>query len=308
MATLTAAQVDEAHARILKWIRVTPVIRMQGPGARPVVLKLEGLQRSGSFKLRGALNKLMVLGDQAADGVVTASGGNHGLGVSWAGWLLDVNVQVFVPHSTPSFKIEMLERGNATVRRIEGNYADAERAARLAAQERGIPYIHAYDDPEVIAGQGTLIREFLSQAPEVGTVIVAVGGGGLASGAGIAADGRRVVGVEPVGAATMHAAFEAGGPVHIGEINSIAADSLGAAMAGRHTYKICAEQLHRIELVSDHALQAAQRWLWDHLRLVSELGAAAGLAGLSQGCFDTDPGPVGIVVCGANVHPKKFIN
>jgi threonine dehydratase len=272
------------------------------------VLKLEGLQRSGSFKLRGALNKLMTLGAEASSGVVTASGGNHGLGVSWAGWLLDVKVQVFVPKTTPSFKIEMLERGNAEVQRVDGNYADAELAARRAAKDNGLPYIHAYDDTEVIAGQGTLIREFLSQAPEVGTVIVAVGGGGLAAGSVLAADGRRIVGVEPIGAGTMHAAFEAGGPVHIGSINSIAADSLGAAMAGNHTYQICADGLDRVELVNDRSLIDAQRWMWDHLRLVSELGAAAGLAALSQGLLDKDPGPLGIVICGSNVHPKKFIN
>ncbi|MEE2757334.1 MAG: pyridoxal-phosphate dependent enzyme [Myxococcota bacterium] len=308
MNKMSSADIDAAHARILKWIRVTPVIRMQGPGARPVVLKLEGLQRSGSFKLRGALNKLLVLGSKAQTGVITASGGNHGLGVSWAGWLLDVKVHVFVPGSTPSFKIDALERGNAIVRKVDGNYADAEREARRAADEHGLPYIHAYDDPDVIAGQGTVIREFLSQAPEIGTTVVAIGGGGLASGSSLAADGRRIVGVEPIGAATMHAAFEAGGPVHIGHINSIAADSLGAAMAGRYTYDICSRGIDRVELVSDSSLVKAQRWLWDHLRLVSELGAAAGLAALSNGVLDQDPGPIGIVVCGSNVHPKKFIN
>ena len=307
MSSDKLVDVDAAHARILKWIRVTPIIRMQGPGARPVVLKLEGLQRSGSFKLRGALNKLMVLGDEAAGGVITASGGNHGLGVSWAGWLLGVRVHVFVPGKTPSFKIDMLERGNAIVRKVDGNYADAEREAQRVAAEHGLPYIHAYDDLDVIAGQGTLIREFLSQAPEIGTVVVAVGGGGLASGASLAADGRRIVGVEPIGAATMHAAFEGGGPVHIGEINSIAADSLGAAMVGAHTYDLCSRGIDRVELVNDTSLINAQAWLWQHLRMVSELGASAGLAALANGALDQDPGPIGIVVCGSNVNPKKFI-
>jgi len=201
----------------------------------------------------------------------------------------------------------MLERTNAKVKRVPGTYADAERSARDASRENALPYIHAYDDAEVIAGQGTLIREFLSQAPEVETVVVAIGGGGLASGAVLAADGRRLVGVEPTGAATMHAAFQNGGPIHIGEIDSIAADALGAAIAGDLTFDICHDGLDRIELVNDRSLRTAQRWLWDHLRLVCELGASAGLAGLTEGCFDHDPGPVGVVICGANVNPRKFI-
>ena len=263
MRALSAVDVDEAHARILKWIRVTPVIRMQGPGARPVVLKLECLQRSGSFKLRGAFNKLLSLGEAATDGVITASGGNHGLGVAWAGWLSGRPVHVYVPERTPSMKIEMLERANARVERIGGTYADAEAAAREAAESRGLPYIHAYDDPDVIAGQGTVLREFLTQAPEVQTVVVAVGGGGLAAGAVLAAEGRRIVGVEPHGANTMSAAFDAGEPVRLSRIDSLAADSLGALKAGDWTYEICRKGLDRIDLVDDRALINAQRWLWD---------------------------------------------
>ncbi len=307
MGRSDSQSVDEAHARILKWIRVTPIIRMQGPGARPVVLKLECLQRSGSFKLRGAINKLMVLGEKAEEGVVTASGGNHGLGVAWAGWLLGRSVNVFLPSSSPTFKVDMIERTNARVTKVDGNYADAERAARDAAAERGLPYIHAYDDPQVIAGQGTVIREFLSQAPEIQTVVTAIGGGGLAAGAVLASEHRRVVGVEPHGAATMHSAFDHGGPVTISDINSIAKDSLGAARAGKLTYKICRDGLDRVELIGDKSLIRAQRWLWDHLRMICEIGASAGLAAMTEGRFDDDPGPIGIIVCGANVDPRKFI-
>ena len=104
MQGLSSEHVDAAYQRILKWVRITPIIRMQGPGARPVILKLEGFQRSGSFKLRGALNKLIALGGAARGGVITASGGNHGLGLAWAGWLTGVPVKVFVPTTTPTFK------------------------------------------------------------------------------------------------------------------------------------------------------------------------------------------------------------
>ncbi len=165
MSRPTAADVVEAATRIAPWVRRTPVVRVQGPGARPIVLKLEGLQRSGSFKLRGALNKLMRLGDAAKGGVVTASGGNHGLGVAWAGWLLGVPVHVCVPESSPAVKVEAIERAAAEVERIRGRYADAERAARSLAEVRGAPYVHAYDDPDVVAAQGTAVAELVEDAP-----------------------------------------------------------------------------------------------------------------------------------------------
>ena len=296
--------VDLAHARILKWIRVTPVIRMQGPGARPVCFKLEGLQRSGSFKLRGALNKILALGEQAKGGVITASGGNHALGVAWAGWLLGIPVSVCVPETTPRFKVDAINRANANVRLVDGSYPEAEALARETASQQGLAYVHAYDDLDVVAGQGTVIREFLSQAPDVQTVVVAVGGGGLAAGAVLAAEGRRVVGVEPSGAATMYNALKAGKPVPLNSINSVASDSLGAGIAGTVNFDICKDGLNRIELVEDSHLRSSQRWLWEHSRLVSETGAAAGLAALSAGLLDEDPGPIGIVLCGANVDPS----
>ncbi|MEE2786432.1 MAG: pyridoxal-phosphate dependent enzyme [Myxococcota bacterium] len=299
--------VDDAHNLILRWIRVTPIMRMQGPGARPVVLKFESFQRSGSFKIRGALNKVMGLGDVARAGVVTASGGNHGLGVAWAGWLAGIPAHVFIPATTPSFKVRMLERANAQVTRAGASYAEAEMAALAFAETNQLAYIHAYDDNDVIAGQGTVVRELLSQAPEIGTIVVAVGGGGLAAGAGLAAEGRRVVGVEPFGAATMHAAFTAGRPVKLSAVDSIASDSLGAWKAGQRTFELCKQSVDRIELVHDDSLITAQNWLWEQARIVCELGAAAGLAALANGSLDDDPAPIGIIICGGNVDPKKFV-
>ena len=153
MQDVTLEHVEAAYKRILKWVRITPIIRMQGPGARPVILKLEGFQRSGSFKLRGALNKLISLGDQAKDGVIAASGGNHGLGLAWAGWLTKVPVKVFVPNTTPTFKRLRLEQTNADVVYVNGDYAAAEAEALAEAEQDQKPYIHAYNDREVIAGQ-----------------------------------------------------------------------------------------------------------------------------------------------------------
>ena len=307
MNTIPMNDVERAYQRILKWVRITPIIRMQGPGARPVILKLEGLQRSGSFKLRGALNKLISLGDATREGVVTASGGNHGLGVAWAGWLTGVPVKVFVPGTTPTFKRVSLEQTNAEVVYVEGDYAAAEAYATQDAQERGIPYIHAYDDPEVIAGQATLIREFVKQAPELKTVVVAVGGGGLIAGAVSAAPGLNIVGVEPRGAATLKEALSHGCPTPLTHINTIAADALGARIAGEYAFSICKAAKTRVELVDDQALIRGQEWLWRHLRYAAELGACAGLAAMTEGKLDQDEGPVGVVICGANLDPRYLV-
>lgn len=301
-----AADVAQAAQRIAPWIRHTPTLRLQGPGARPVVLKLESLQRSGSFKLRGALNKLMSLGADARAGVVTASGGNHGLGVAWAGFLLGVPVQVFVPESAPTVKVQAIQRVGGDVRLVPGAYPEAALAARNTAASTGKPYVHAYDDAAVIAGQGTVVREFLQDAPDVQTVVVAVGGGGLAAGSVLAAGARRVVGVEPYGAATLHEALRSGRPVRLAQLESVAADALGAGQAGALTYAVCADGIDRVELVSDEAILAARQWLWDHARLVSEPGGCAALAALAQGLLDDDPGPIGVVLCGANTDPGEL--
>lgn len=301
------ADVAAAAERIAPWIRHTPVVRVQGPGARPIVLKLEGLQRSGSFKLRGALNKVMSLGADAKAGVVTASGGNHGLGVAWAGWLLGVPVQVCVPSAIPKVKIEALEACAAEVSVVPGRYPDAERAARGLAVSRDLPYVHAYDDRDVIAGAGTCVRELVAAAPEVRTIVVSIGGGGLASGSSLATEGRRLVGVEPFGAPTMHAALRDGGPVTLQQIESVAADALGAGRVSELTFAMCRAGLDRVELVDDAAIRGAQRWLWTHLRVVAEPGAAAGLAALTAGLLDDDPGPIGLLVCGANADLNALL-
>jgi threonine dehydratase len=302
-----AGWIRDAATRLEPWIRRTPTLRVRGPGARPAILKLEGLQRSGSFKIRGALNKLMTLGPDARPGVVTASGGNHALGVAWAGQLLGIPVHVYVPARTPEMKRMTLDALGVDLHVVDGGYPDAALVATERAQRDGLAYIHAYDDPEVIAGQGTCIAELLEDAPDVRTVVVAIGGGGLAAGAVLAADGRRVVGVEPFGAPTMHEALRAGGPVELGRIETVAADALGAGVVGDLTFDLCREGLDRVELVDDAAITEARRWLWSHLRVIAENGASVGAAALAQGLLDTDPGPVGIVICGANTDPGSVL-
>lgn len=300
------ADVEAAAARLGPWIRRTPILRVQGPGAREVVLKLEGLQRSGSFKLRGALNKVMLLGEAAQEGVVTASGGNHGIGVAWAAWFLGLRAHVCVPSTSPPWKLQALEAANAEVEIVAGRYPDAEIAARAYARAYALPYIHAYDDPAVIAGQGTLVQELIADAPDVGTIVVAVGGGGLVAGAVVAAAGRRIVGVEPCGAPTMHAALRADTPITLEHIESVAADALGAGRVGDLPFHLCREGLDRVELVEDAAILDARRWLWAHTRIAVEAGAAVGVAALARGLFDRDPGPIGIILCGSNTDPATL--
>lgn len=307
-----SSEVAEAHTRISEWVRETPVIRLKGPGARPMVLKLECLQRSGSFKLRGALNKLLSL-DRAERkrGVITASGGNHGLGVAWAGWLLGVPVQVVAPSRTPRIKRDLLASANAELTLVEGGYPEADALAREKAERLGLAYVHAYDDADVIVGQGTVVAEMIEQEPRVGTVVVSVGGGGLAAGvalgAGLDGTDRRVIGVEPEGIPTLHSALAAGEPVALERIDSVAADSLGAGRTGDIVFPVCRDNLHRVELVDDAALNAARQWLWDHVRIAAEHGAVAGLAALMQGRFDDDPGPIGLIICGANTDPGDLV-
>ena len=213
---------------------------------------------------------------------------------------------MFVPSVSSAWKREALEAAAARVQVVGERYPAAEEAARAFAASRDLPYIHAYDDPDVIAGQGTAIAELVEDAPEVATIVVAVGGGGLASGAVLAAGGRKVVGVEPFGAPTMQAALRAGHPVKLDDIQSVAADSLGAGQVGELTFAICRKGLDRVELVEDEAIRAAQRWLWDHLRQVYEPGGSAGLAAVATGALDGDAGPIGIVLCGANVDPATL--
>lgn len=306
LAIPTAADVADAAEHLAPWVLHTPTIRVDGPGARPMVIKLEGMQRSGSFKLRGALNALLDLEHEIGSGVVTASGGNHGLGVTYAGWLRRVPVDVFVPASTRPYKIEALEHAAAQVHLVDGVFADAEAAGRAFAAEQGRPFIHPYDDPSIIAGQGTAIAELIADAPEVRTIVVAVGGGGLAAGAVLAAGGRKVVGVEPYGAPTMHAALRAGEPVWLNNIQSIAADALGASQVGAINFEICRRGLDRVELVEDAAILEAQRWLWQQLRQVYEPGGCTGLAALATGALDADPGPIGLLLCGANLDPRQL--
>jgi threonine dehydratase len=295
IATLpTAASVADAAARIGPHVRRTPVLRAEVDG-RPLVLKLEHLQRGGSFKLRGAVNAL-ASGPRPAQ-VVTASGGNHGIAVATAAALLGLPATVYVPLAAPEGKTRRIEAAGARLVRHGATYGEAAVAALAEAQQPGARYVPAYDDPDVVAGQGTATAEAVADAPEVDVVVVAAGGGGLSAGAALAAGGRTVVVVEPEGCCCVHRALAAGRPVD-SPVDSVAASALGATRVGELPFAVLSGADVVPVLVSDVELLAAQARLWEEFRLAVEPAAAVPFAAWLAGRV---PGERAcLVLCGAN--------
>ena len=303
---VTPEDIRRARDRIDGRVRRTPVAEL-GDGAFGVpgriALKLELLQHTGSFKPRGAFNR-MLSADVPDEGVIAASGGNFGLAVAYAAAELGHRAEVFVPDSSPPVKARRIAEHGADVRLVPGFYDDALAASRDRATETGALVMHAYDQPEVVAGQGTLAAELSEQLPDADTVLVAVGGGGLIGGVAAWYEGRtRVVGVEPDRCPTMSEALRAGRPVDV-DVGGDAADSLGARMCGEIAHAIAARYVEHVLLVTDDAIREAQRRLWDDVRVIAEPGGAAALAALLSGRYRPDPDErVVVLVCGANTDP-----
>ncbi|HEY6431632.1 MAG TPA: threonine/serine dehydratase [Acetobacteraceae bacterium] len=297
-----------AARRIGAYVRHTPLLWLAGAEFRvscPFALKLELLQHTGSFKPRGAFNRLLVAGPPA-NGVIAASGGNHGAAVAYAARSLDVPAEIFVPILTPPAKVARIASYGARVVQTGATYAEALAASRARQAETGALEIHAYDDADVLAGQGTLGREFEQDAPDLTHILVAAGGGGLIGGiAGWYAGSAAVIAVEPEGCPALHDALAAGHPVPA-PVGGLAADSLGARQVGELMYPIAKRHVAAAILVSDDAIRAAQRLLWDRLRLVAEPGGATALAALLSGTFAPPADArIGILVCGGNTDPAS---
>jgi threonine dehydratase len=296
-AAITREAIEQTHARIAPHIRQTPVLHtdaatLGGPHV-PLTLKLELLQHSGSFKARGAFAHLTLRALPQA-GVVAASGGNHGVAVAYAASRLGIRAHIFVPTVSSPAKIERIRRYGAELTVIGDRYADALAASQAHARES-----RALE--ETILGQATLGRELSQQAPEVDTVLAAVGGGGHI--AGIAAWYRndvRVIGVEPRLAPTLHDAFQAGHPVDA-PMGSVAADSLAPKRVGELTFPIARAFVERVVLVDDEDILRAQAALWDEARIIAEPGGATAFAALLSGAYQPAPGErVAAIVCGGN--------
>lgn len=289
----TRADVEAAARRIAGVVRVTPVLDAE-VGGLAVAWKLEHLQRTGSFKLRGATNAL--LGRSSRRPVVAVSGGNHGLGVATAAAEAGVEATVVVPEAVPPDKARRIAEAGATVVRHGHAYAEAESHARDLAEQADADFIHPFADPLVIAGQGTVGLELPQRCD---AVLVSVGGGGLIAGIALALEGSgtRVVGVEPVGIPTLHAALAAGEPVDV-EVDSVAASALGAGRTSPVNLAIAQRAVEGVVLVSDQQILAARDLLWETCRLAIEPGAAAAPAALLAGLVEAERPCV--VLCGAN--------
>lgn len=306
----TADDVRAAAVVIRPHIRRTPVVDIAaedfGLTGAPLTFKLEFMQYTGAFKARGGFANLL-LRDGTKAGVVAASGGNHGAAVAYAGMKLGIPAHIFVPSISSPAKIERIKSYGADIHVGGATYADALEASQKFALERALVQIHAYDARETLLGQGSIAVEWAEQSPGLDTWIVAVGGGGLIGGmAAFAAGNPRIIGVEPVTAPTLTAALAAGKPVDV-DVSGIAADSLGARRLGSLTLPLAQKYVAAVRLVTDAEILAAQKRLWDVLRVVVEPGAATAMAVLLSGKYQPAPDErVGVLLCGANTTAVDF--
>ena len=304
---LSRAEITRVHDLIRPHVRETPVLHARGTDvgleAFPLTLKLECLQHSGSFKVRGAFTSLLTRPVPAA-GVAAASGGNHGAAVAYAAMRLGIPARVFVPTVSAPAKVARITSYGADVVVTGDRYADALAACDRYVAESHALSIHAYDQVETLLGQGTLAHELSAQVPGAVTVLVAVGGGGLIGGmaAWYAGASVRLVGVEPESAPTLTAALAAGHPVDA-PAGGIAADSLAPRQVGALMFPLAQQHVDRVLLVADDDIVRAQTVLWDAFRLATEPGGAAAFAALLSGAYAPEPGEtVVVVVCGANTQ------
>lgn len=306
---ITRADVDQAARRTAGLIRLTPVMEAdRGAFPGPVRFKCEFMQHTGTFKARGALNRILASKERGelnpGAGVVVASGGNAGLANAYAAAQLGVPATVFVPAAAPEVKVRKLKAIGAQVVQGGAEYAVAYQAAVAHAHQTGAVYCRAYDQPEIAAGAGTVGLELLEQVPGVDTVLVAVGGGGLMAGAAAAVEGNaKVVAVEPETAPTLHAALTAGKPVDVA-VSGVVADSLGARRIGDIGFSVALRTGVESVLVTDAEIVAARSALWNDYRMVVEHGAAAAYAALTSGAYVPHPDErVAVILCGANTDP-----
>ena len=303
--------IEHAYERIITHVRRTPVID-SGAGTfgldTSLTLKLELLQHSGSFKARGAFNNLLAA-PRCKAGVVAASGGNHGAAVAFAAQKLGIPANIFVPEISSPAKIARIKSYGADLHVGGARYQDALEAADAFAARSGARSIHAFDQSETLAGQGTVGLEWTEQSPDLDTILVAVGGGGLIG--GVAAwyrDRVKIIAVEPETSHCLKAALAAGKPVDV-EVAGLAADSLGARAAGTLMFPIAQAYVNEALTVPDQAIAEAQKRLWAELRIAAEPGGATALAPLLTGAYKPARGErVGVLICGGNVSLGSIEN
>jgi threonine dehydratase len=300
------SEIEKAADRIAGFTVETPVMVSKSLWDKPVALKLEHLQHTGSFKARGAFNTLRAV-DVPAGGVVAASGGNHGAAVAFAARALGHRARIFVPEIAGPAKIALIERTGAELTVVPGEYADALDMARQYETETGAMQVHAYDAPHTVIGQGTVMREWGAQGLDADTVLIAVGGGGLIAGSlAWTQEARRIVGVEPVSCHTLGPALQAGAPADV-PVSGVAANALGARRIGQICFDLAQDQGTQVVSVPDSAIVEAQRLLWQSHRLLVEPAGACALAALRCGAYCPEPDErVAVLICGGNISPDPL--
>jgi threonine dehydratase len=306
---VSRASIETAYQRIKPHIRQTPMLHLPHGAfgiSHDLSLKLELFQHGGSFKPRGAFNTLTSI-KPPKSGVAAASGGNHGAAVAYAAQQLGIKAKIFVPEISAPAKVAKIREFGAEVVQQGARYNDALALCEAYQAESGAYGIHAFDAWPTIEGQGTVGLEWEKQTTGLDTVLVASGGGGLISGIGIwFGKSVKVVGVEPEGSHALYAALKAGQSVPV-NVESIAADSLGAKSVGDRVYAACASNVDHVALVPDDAIKLAMKLLWSEMRIAAEPGGACALAALLSGAYKPSKGErVGVLVCGGNVDLKKL--
>ncbi len=306
---INTKDIQDASERITPHLRRTPCLaldqtRDSWPFGGSVTLKLELLQAAGSFKARGAMNRLLCLSpDELQRGVVTASGGNHGLAIARSAHVLGVQATIFLPSTVVPDKVAKLATWGADVRIVGAIWDEANDAALAHSKVTGATYAHPFSDPAVVAGQGTLGMELLKDLPDVDVVLVAIGGGGLIAGLSTAVKALkphvRIIGIEPTGSPTLHACLAAGRLVSLERL-----DTRVATMSCRRTDQAILDIVRRnvdeIVLVTDEEMEQAARWLWFEFGLAADLSGAASVAALLSDRYRPPEGAhVCALVCGA---------
>jgi threonine dehydratase len=306
---VTRDAISAAHQRITPHIRRTPLLKLNDRAFGldcAITFKLEYLQHAGSFKSRGAFNTLLS-NEIPTSGVAAASGGNHGAAVAYAAQSLGAKAKIFVPEISSPIKIATIKRFGADVTVGGARYDDAQMACNLYREQTSALLVHPFDAISTLEGQGTVAKEWEEDGELPDTVLIACGGGGLVGGIASYWAGRlKIVAVEPEGSRCLHAALAEGAPVPV-DVNSVAADSLGAKRVGQMAFDIAKEAIDHVALVSDEAIRSAQTTLWQDFRIMSEPGGAAALAALLSGAYRPQKGErVGVLLCGGNVDPASF--
>lgn len=307
--------IEAAHAALRPQVLVTPLTYSNALSASTgcqVLLKCEHLQHTGSFKFRGASNKLRLLSPaDRRHGVITASSGNHGQALALAGRTLDVPVTVYTSRDASAYKRQAISAFGADLRCLDADPLSVELEAARQAKVEGKAFVSPYNDLEVIAGQGTIGMELFEQAPDLDAVFVAVGGGGMVAGIGAAlrrlAPAARIIGCWPANAPSMQRALEAGEIIDVEETQTLSDGTAGGLEPGSITFPLCQRLLHDTVLVSEDQIKAAMRDIAASERWIIEGAAAVAVAGMRKLASEYQGKKVAVVLCGRNIVLEKFL-